>query len=83
MSAVPVAEHHVKPGERYRHYKGGLYEVICEAILESDGSKMVVYHPLDKGDKHQAWCRPLSVFFEKVMVNNHPVQRFTKVDSDS
>ncbi|MCQ8897020.1 DUF1653 domain-containing protein [Limnobacter humi] len=83
MSAVPVAEPHVKPGERYRHYKGGVYEVICEAVLESDGSKMVVYHPLDKGDKNQAWCRPMSVFFEKVLVNNHPVQRFTKVDSDS
>ena len=83
MSLLPTAEPHVKPGERYRHYKGGLYEIICEAILESDGSTMVIYHPLDKGDKKTAWARPSSVFFEKVTVGERQVQRFSKIDTDS
>ena len=33
---------------RYKHYKGGIYEWICEATLESDPSvTMIVYRASD------------------------------------
>lgn len=82
MSQLPERTHHVKAGERYRHYKGGLYEIICQAIQESDLSPVVVYRPLS-GDTHTAWTRPMDVFFEMVQVGERMTQRFTLVDSDN
>lgn len=82
MSHVPEEAHSVKAGERYRHYKGGLYEIICQAIQENDLSPVVVYRPLS-GDAHTAWTRPMDVFFEMVQVGERMTQRFTRVDSDN
>ena len=28
---------------RYRHYNGGIYELVCEATMESDQAPIVVY----------------------------------------
>jgi hypothetical protein len=28
---------------RYRHYKGGVYELVCEAVLEADHTPVMVY----------------------------------------
>ncbi|WP_144109075.1 DUF1653 domain-containing protein [Paraburkholderia sp. BCC1886] len=62
---------------RYRHYKGGLYELVCEAILESDPSvTMIVY----KAANGTIWTRPASVFFEQIDVDGQRVQRFAPVD---
>ena len=36
----------VSVGEKYRHYKGGEYEVVDLAIEESSGEPVVVYKPL-------------------------------------
>lgn len=82
MSHVPEEAQSVKAGERYRHYKGGLYEIICQAIQENDLSPVVVYRPLS-GDAHTAWTRPMDVFFEMVQVGERMTQRFTRVDSDN
>jgi hypothetical protein len=27
---------------RYRHYKGGVYELVCEAVLEADHTPVMV-----------------------------------------
>lgn len=54
----------------YRHYKGGLYRVICRAWTESDGVEQVVYCPENGG---HYWVRPLSEF----------VQRFERVEVES
>ena len=32
----------MKPGDQYRHHKGGLYEIVELAKLESSGEAMVV-----------------------------------------
>ncbi len=61
---------------RYRHYKGGIYEHVCEATLESDLSAMIVYRAPDGS----LWIRPRTVFFEMVEVNGTQVQRFTPID---
>nr|WKF61639.1 hypothetical protein HUO10_006171 [Paraburkholderia busanensis] len=61
----------------YRHYKGGLYERVCEATLESDPSvTMIVY----KAANGTIWTRPASVFFELVEVNGVKVPRFAAID---
>ena len=60
---------------RYRHYKGGLYEFVCIATLESDLSPMVVYRAADGS----TWIRPESVFFETVMVDGVALPRFAPV----
>ena len=61
---------------RFRHYKGGLYELICEATLESDLSTMIVYRASDGS----IWTRPRDVFFELIEIDGVKVQRFTPLD---
>lgn len=71
------AHHDAPPARvRFRHYKGGLYELVCEATLESDLSTMVVYRAADGS----IWCRPKAVFFESIEVDGVKVQRFTPLD---
>jgi hypothetical protein len=62
------------PG-RYRHYKGGEYEVIGVARHSETDERLVVYRPLynDTG----LWVRPAAMFAETVLVNGQPVPRFT------
>ncbi|HEX7983009.1 Protein of unknown function [Duganella sp. CF517] len=61
---------------RFRHYKGGLYELVCEATLESDLSTMIVYRASDGS----IWARPKDVFFQLIEVDGVKVQRFTPLD---
>lgn len=62
---------------QYRHYKGGLYELVCEATQESDLSPVIVYRASDGS----IWCRPRAVFFEEVEVDGKRVPRFAPVDA--
>lgn len=62
---------------QYRHYKGGLYELVCEATLESDLTPMIVY----RAANGTVWIRPKSVFFELVEVDGQQVPRFAPVDA--
>ncbi len=61
---------------RFRHYKGGLYELVCEATLESDLTPMIVYRAADGS----VWIRPKDVFFQLIEVDGKTVQRFTPLD---
>jgi hypothetical protein len=60
---------------QFRHYKGGIYDLVCEATLESDLSTMIVY----KAANGSIWCRPREVFFEIIEVDGKKVQRFTPI----
>lgn len=60
---------------RYRHYKGGLYELVCEATQEADLQPAIVYRAPDGS----LWIRPKSVFFEMIEVGGKMVQRFTEI----
>ena len=65
---------------RYRHYKGGLYEFVCDATLESDLTPLVVYRSQDGG----VWVRPRAVFFEMVEDGaGKRVPRFAPVPDDA
>ena len=60
---------------QYRHYKGGLYELVCMATLEADLSEMVVYRAADGS----IWTRPKDVFFQLVEVDGQLAPRFAPV----
>jgi hypothetical protein len=60
---------------QYRHYKGGLYELVCEATLEADLTPMIIYRAADGS----IWARPKAVFFELVEVDGLLVPRFAPV----
>lgn len=62
---------------KYRHYKGGIYEIVCEARLEADpGVIMIVY----KSEDGPVWTRPRDVFFELVQHEGNTVQRFVPIN---
>jgi hypothetical protein len=58
---------------KYQHYKGGLYEVIDVAFHSETNEEMVIYKSL-KNDS--LWVRPLTMFYEKVNINNELKPRF-------
>jgi hypothetical protein len=63
------------PG-RYRHYKGGEYEVIGTARHSETGELLVVYRCLYDNDS--LWVRPLSMFMESIVIDGKGVPRFTR-----
>lgn len=61
---------------KYRHYKGGIYEIVCEAKLEADPSvTMMVY----RSEEGVIWTRPQEAFFETVQHQGHTVPRFSPI----
>jgi hypothetical protein len=66
------------PLGRYRHYKGGEYEVIGVARHSETLEPLVVYRPLynDSG----LWVRPHAMFFGQLQVDGQPTARFTLVN---
>jgi hypothetical protein len=64
----------MEPGA-YRHYKGGLYEVLGVARHSETEERLVVYRALS-GDGG-LWVRPLAMFQETVTVDGRDVPRFT------
>ena len=69
----------VRPG-RYRHFKGGEYEVLGVAGHSEGLEDMVVYRPLynDTG----LWVRPVSMFLENVEREGRLVPRFALIIED-
>jgi hypothetical protein len=61
---------------RYEHYKGGIYELLYEATLESDLTLMVVYRAADGS----IWTRPKDVFFQWIDVDGIMTQRFAPIN---
>ncbi|MBA4066826.1 MAG: DUF1653 domain-containing protein [Isosphaera sp.] len=61
------------PG-RYRHFKGGEYEVLGVARHSETDERVVVYRPLSGAGG--LWVRPLAMFAETVSVDGRAVPRF-------
>ncbi len=62
---------------KYRHYKGGIYEIICEAQLESDPKTIMFVYKSEDG---LIWTRPGEQFFELVQHEGNTVQRFAPIN---
>ena len=71
------AKETIRPG-RYRHFKGGGYEVLGVARYSEDESPMVVYRPLynDSG----LWVRPADMWNETVVRDGRTYTRFVRVE---
>ncbi len=65
-----------QPGTRYRHYKGGEYEVLCCAVKEDTLEPLVVYRSLTHGT---VWARTLGNWTEEVEHEGRRVKRFTSL----
>lgn len=72
LSALPE----VKPG-RYRHYKGGEYEVIGVARHSETHEPLVVYRPLY--NQTGLWVRPHAMFFEHIEHGGRRLPRFALI----
>lgn len=64
---------------RYRHYKGGEYEVIGVVRHSESLEPMVLYRPLYHDSGH--WVRPLAMFLENVEHEGLVQPRFKRVGS--
>ena len=62
-----------RPG-RYRHYKGGEYELIAVARHSETLEPVVVYRPLY--NQTGIWVRPYAMFFEQVELDGRLQPRF-------
>ena len=67
----------LSPG-KYRHFKGGEYQVIDLARHSETEEWLVVYRPL-YGDQ-ALWVRPLEMFIEPVEWQGNTVKRFTQIE---
>lgn len=66
----------IKPG-RYRHFKGGEYEVLGLATHSETEEPMVVYRPL-YGERG-LWVRPAAMWNETVERDGKTIRRFTYI----
>ncbi len=72
--------HEVVPG-MYRHFKGGLYEVLEVATHSETLEKLVVYRHAD-GTDNGLWVRPLGMFSEVIERDGKTPRRFTRVEEE-
>ena len=65
------------PLGRYRHYKGGEYEVVGVVRHSETLEPLVLYRPLynDSG----LWVRPFAMFVEEIEVDHQRKPRFAPV----
>lgn len=62
---------------QFRHYKGGIYDFVCAAKLESDPDTVMIVYTAADGS---FWTRPEKVFFEMIEHDGKTVQRFVALD---
>lgn len=69
----------MKQGEKYRHFKGMIVEIICLAKDSETKEELVVY----KEENGSIWVRPCKMFMSKVDKTKYPLieqeNRFEKV----
>ena len=63
----------------YRHYKGGLYEVIGAATHSETEESLIVYRALYGA--FGLWVRPREMFFGSVQGDGRSILRFEPVPS--
>jgi hypothetical protein len=64
---------------RYQHYKGGTYNHICEATLESDPTVTMIVYQASNGS---ILTRPKNVFFAIIEHQGTFIPRFQRIEED-
>ena len=77
MSADDLPPLPATPLGRYRHYKGGEYEVLGAVRHSETLEAMVLYRPLY--NESGAWVRPHAMFFGEVQIDGRPQSRFARL----
>lgn len=75
MSDLPALPH-LTPG-RYRHFKGGLYEVVDVVRSSESLQPMVLYRALY--GEGGLWVRPYDMFVETIAGAEGPQPRFARL----
>ncbi|MDE2418767.1 MAG: DUF1653 domain-containing protein [Burkholderiales bacterium] len=65
------------PPGRYRHYKGGLYQVLDTARHSETREPMTLYRALY--GEQGLWVRPAAMFLETVVIEGVAQPRFTRI----
>jgi hypothetical protein len=66
------------PPGKYRHYKGGLYEVVGTVRHSETLEPMTLYRALY--GQMGLWVRPAAMFDGELLVDGVLSKRFTKID---
>ncbi len=68
----------------YKHYKGGVYNVLGIAMHTETLEKLVLYEHKNYTNKDGYWVRPLKMFTEMVLLDDgKKVKRFKYVGKDA
>jgi hypothetical protein len=71
-----------QPGEKWQHYKGGQYEIVCMCNHTDTNEVLVIYRSLSFGGCH---ARPYSEWHDTIKVDSGPngerytANRFRKI----
>jgi hypothetical protein len=69
------------PPGTYRHYKGGMYEVVGTVRHSESLEPMTLYRALY--GEQGLWVRPAAMFEEEVLIDGKRRPRFERVDAST
>ncbi len=69
------------PPGTYRHYKGGMYEVVGTVRHSESLEPMTLYRALY--GEQGLWVRPAAMFEEEVVIDGKRQPRFERVDAST
>ncbi|MFM1979110.1 MAG: hypothetical protein RLZ68_375 [Pseudomonadota bacterium] len=67
----------ITPPGRYRHYKGGMYDVVGTVRHSETCEPMTLYRALY--GEQGLWVRPAAMFLETVVIDGVAQPRFAKI----
>ncbi len=67
----------ITPPGRYRHYKGGMYQVLDTVRHSETCEPMTLYRALY--GEQGLWVRPAAMFLETVVIDGIEQTRFTRL----
>lgn len=70
----------IKSGDKYRHYKGGIYKIVCIAKHADSRRTMVIYESVDD---LKLWALDFNAFDSIKIIDGRVVKRFEVINEKS